>query len=259
MLFFNTWGNNARWVKYRKIRVKIATLGKCKDMFFKRNTKILPKFVGTVLVLGTLLIVPAVNAAIFNVAGVNNSSNSALIDFNYNAILGVVNIGITNNGTFGSDPRITGFAFNTPGNVTGTSAFSASGTEDNSDWAPEFGTISTPGTSGTFDLAGITGPNFNGGKANSGIAVNNTANFSFTLTGTNLGTLTEISFLSILTPAKDNNPDAAFAVRFQRTGDNGQDSDTALGIPAVPVPAAFWLFGTALIGFVGVSRRRNLA
>ena len=30
-------------------------------------------------------------------------------------------------------------------------------------------------------------------------------------------------------------------------------------IPAVPVPAAVWLFGTALIGFVGMSRRRKVA
>jgi hypothetical protein len=30
-------------------------------------------------------------------------------------------------------------------------------------------------------------------------------------------------------------------------------------IPAVPVPAAFWLFGTALIGFIGISRRRKVA
>ena len=29
--------------------------------------------------------------------------------------------------------------------------------------------------------------------------------------------------------------------------------------PAVPVPAAVWLFGTALIGFIGVSRRRKVA
>jgi hypothetical protein len=29
-------------------------------------------------------------------------------------------------------------------------------------------------------------------------------------------------------------------------------------IPAVPVPAAVWLFGTALIGFIGVSRRRKV-
>jgi hypothetical protein len=30
-------------------------------------------------------------------------------------------------------------------------------------------------------------------------------------------------------------------------------------IPSVPVPAAVWLFGTALIGFVGMSRRRKVA
>ena len=31
-----------------------------------------------------------------------------------------------------------------------------------------------------------------------------------------------------------------------------------LHVSPVPVPAAFWLFGTALIGFVGISRRRRL-
>jgi hypothetical protein len=29
-------------------------------------------------------------------------------------------------------------------------------------------------------------------------------------------------------------------------------------IPPVPVPAAFWLFGTALVGFIGISRKRTL-
>ena len=29
-------------------------------------------------------------------------------------------------------------------------------------------------------------------------------------------------------------------------------------IPPVPIPAAFWLFGTALVGFVGMSRRRKV-
>jgi hypothetical protein len=33
----------------------------------------------------------------------------------------------------------------------------------------------------------------------------------------------------------------------------------AVTVSAVPVPAAFWLFGTALIGFVGMSRRRKVA
>ena len=39
-------------------------------------------------------------------------------------------------------------------------------------------------------------------------------------------------------------------------------SDEAVGlpdIPPVPVPAAFWLFGTALIGFIGMSRRTSLS
>ena len=30
-------------------------------------------------------------------------------------------------------------------------------------------------------------------------------------------------------------------------------------VGVIPVPAAFWLFGTALIGFIGVSRRRKVA
>jgi hypothetical protein len=32
-----------------------------------------------------------------------------------------------------------------------------------------------------------------------------------------------------------------------------------VGISPVPVPAAVWLFGTALVGFIGVSRRRKVA
>jgi hypothetical protein len=36
-------------------------------------------------------------------------------------------------------------------------------------------------------------------------------------------------------------------------------SDEARGISVVPVPAAFWLFGTALIGFMGFSRRTSLS
>ena len=36
-------------------------------------------------------------------------------------------------------------------------------------------------------------------------------------------------------------------------------TEDAGSFPAVPVPAAVWLFGTALIGFVGMSRRRKVA
>ena len=41
-------------------------------------------------------------------------------------------------------------------------------------------------------------------------------------------------------------------LRMQRVGDN----DGSLKIPGVPVPAAVWLFGSGLLGLVGVARRR---
>jgi len=81
-----------------------------------------------------------------------------------------------------------------------------------------------------------------------------------------LNVLTENLFLSILTDAKDSNPAAAFAVRFQRTGLDGEGSDTALGgpdlqgnIPPVPLPAAMPLFGAglAIMGFIGWRRKRK--
>jgi hypothetical protein len=46
-------------------------------------------------------------------------------------------------------------------------------------------------------------------------------------------------------------------------GSGNQADSLTLNVGAdlspVPVPAAFWLFGTALIGFIGVSRRRKVA
>ena len=46
-----------------------------------------------------------------------------------------------------------------------------------------------------------------------------------------------------------------FAGTFGSTEDIPPQTDP---IPAVPVPAAFWLFGTALIGFIGFSRRTKV-
>ncbi len=68
---------------------------------------------------------------------------------------------------------------------------------------------------------------------------------------------------------------AAFPPQFAPVGSNqnpdGQSSDVPVGwnsevdfdnvqlsVSPVPVPAAFWLFATALVGFVGISRRRKI-
>jgi type VI secretion system secreted protein VgrG len=41
--------------------------------------------------------------------------------------------------------------------------------------------------------------------------------------------------------------------------DFGSNGFSASQVPNVPVPAAIWLFGTALVGFIGISRRRKVA
>jgi len=51
---------------------------------------------------------------------------------------------------------------------------------------------------------------------------------------------------------------------FWQNGIAGSDGGGSIshvaiyGVSPVPVPAAFWLFGTALIGFIGYSRRRSV-
>jgi len=46
-------------------------------------------------------------------------------------------------------------------------------------------------------------------------------------------------------------------LRLQRTGTNGNGSLKLDGVPAVPVPAAVWLFGSGLLGLIGVARRKK--
>jgi hypothetical protein len=106
------------------------------------------------------------------------------------------------------------------------------------------------------DVVGIAGPNGIGDHT----ATNTTTNGTLTLTGSSnfiLGLSTEggTSWL----------PDAtvvslganAYSVTFG-TGANVIEVDVQI-VPAIPVPAAVWLFGSGLIGLVGVARRKARA
>jgi hypothetical protein len=71
-----------------------------------------------------------------------------------------------------------------------------------------------------------------------------------------LGTLYSYILLTDVLPNQSGSPFGEADIDAVGAISSGAAVDP---IPAVPVPAAFWLFGTALIGFIGISRRRKIA
>ena len=53
-------------------------------------------------------------------------------------------------------------------------------------------------------------------------------------------------------------PSDLFAALTENDGQGGGDFRLDITVSAVPVPAAVWLFGSALLGFVGMSRRTSI-
>ena len=88
----------------------------------------------------------------------------------------------------------------------------------------------------------------------------------FNVTGISVWTILDTTIadnFSIMATA-NNKPSPTFGIfsvsRFSKFdgGPNPNTSNWVTGPSPVPVPAAFWLFGTALIGFIGFSRRTKV-
>lgn len=193
----------------------------------------------------------------FTLTGVGDTNNTASVIFAYDSANYKISLDLSNSSVL-YDPRLTSFAFNSPTKVTGIDTFTSS----NDGWSYSYspGNINTPGQFGLFDIAGLTGPDFNGGSPNDGIPRGQTFSFSFTLQGTDLGSLSEMSFLSLLSDlGQRGNPDPQYFIgRFQQTGQDGEGSDVATPSNLVPVPepGTMVLLGAGLLGLAIFGKRR---
>mgnify|MGYP001813755129 FL=1 len=75
----------------------------------------------------------------------------------------------------------------------------------------------------------------------------------YTITGTGI-TADSFNFFGTPGPGEGNAGPFLSVARFQSTGFDQNGSDW---VGAVPVPAAVWLFGSGLLGLVGIARRRR--
>lgn len=187
------------------------------------------------------------SATVINLQGVNYPDMiSATVNFNYLAVdsdEGVVSVALSNASS--TQSSLTGFAFNIPSNISALDYFSGL-----SGWngVISVNNINTPGQLGYFDIAGISGSNFNGGKPNEGIWDGDSATFKFYLSGTGMNTLSAESFLGLKSSGAGG---TSFVARFQAIGTFG-GSDTAA---PVPEPCTVSLLGGGLV-LLAATRRR---
>jgi hypothetical protein len=89
--------------------------------------------------------------------------------------------------------------------------------------------------------------------------LNNTFNAGessvYTITGVGL-TASDFNIYGEPGPGAGNPGPFLSVARFQSTGFDGNGSDW---VGAVPVPAAVWLFGSGLLGLIGIARRKKAA
>ena len=153
-------------------------------------------------------------------------------------------------GTYLNSSAITGLVFDITDDInalTVVSFLDGNGVDQSSAYNVELDVNNniTPGNT-VVDLSIKTTNGINGG-------IYNDAN-----PGSNLNNVVP-DIATIILGISDPNPWTLSSIendflRMQRVGYNGEGS---LKIPGVPVPAAVWLFGSGLLGLVGIARRKR--
>jgi hypothetical protein len=165
---------------------------------------------------------------------------------------GTLVISLTNNSEALNGGYITALAFNNPGPISplDVSLVTSSGLDSVLGGSIFINEVDAPPVS-PFDIGAAVGNSWlAGGSPSSGIGVGETATFTFTLTG-NLFGLTTQSFIDTLN-AEDGE---WLALRFRGFVDGGSSK---YGATVVPLPAAAWLFVSALLGLAGIGYRRRM-
>ncbi len=154
-----------------------------------------------------LLAAPPLYAAVsVELAGTETPENTVSVMMRYDDSQTTLILNITNTSSL-PDSRFTGFAFNVPEEISDVLFFSGP-----VGWSYAFhpDAMDLPGSFGLFDLASVTGTNFNAGFPENGIPPGETFHFVFTLKYEELESLTEKSFTRLYSLNHDNRQKPAF-------------------------------------------------
>jgi PEP-CTERM motif len=173
-----------------------------------------------------------INTGVTGVVNITELSNNLLT------------VTITNTSTGSTSGKITSIGFDLPG--SGSGGFTLVNTTDNKYVLVEQVDGSAAGIGRTFEIALLTGPNFNGGgNPNEGIVEGASATFSIS------GDFTGFSQQQIA---------RGMFLRFQNVDGEGSDvAKSNCDPPGVPEPTTMVLLGTGLAGAAGAARRKRKA